>query len=64
MLGWVCALLGVTKQTLIPRGQDQGKEYPLLSAFSFGFFREQWESQAGLGSDCCLCLRHVEKGQH
>lgn len=38
MLGWICALL--SKQTLL-RSQSQGKEYPLLSAFSFGSFREK-----------------------
>lgn len=64
MLGWICALLGITQQTLILRGWGQGKEDPLLAAFSFGSFRERWESKAGLGSDWYSCHRHMEKGQH
>lgn len=38
MLACICALL--SKQTLL-RSQGQGKDYPLLSAFSFGSFREK-----------------------
>lgn len=64
MPGWICAILGITQQTLILRGHCQGKEYPLLYAFSFSSFRQWWERQAGLGSDWCLYLRHMENGQH